>query len=30
MATDFGIEIPRITNEDLFENLCLGLFRYNS
>lgn len=25
----FGVEIPRILNEDLFEDLCLDLFRMN-
>lgn len=29
MSTGFGIEIPRIENEDLFENLCLDLLKIN-
>ena len=27
MSTGFGVEIPRIENEDLFENLCLDLLK---
>ncbi|SFH10519.1 Restriction endonuclease [Desulfotomaculum arcticum] len=30
MPEKFGIEIPRIENEDIFEDLCLDLFKANS
>lgn len=30
MSIGFGLEIPRIENEEIFENLCLDLVRNNS
>ena len=30
MSNGFGVEIPRVDNEEMFEHLCLDLVKNNS